>query len=114
MHSFWATAALAALGAILVCAQPNPLRAETKPAAARKAFTREPNTDRSGNDFRVAKLLAGDTAAICERMCRLTPNCVAYTFVKRSETVPLPLCRLKDQAPFGHESSCCTSGALQK
>ncbi len=114
MRSLWATAASTALAATIVLVQPGSLAAETTPATARKAFTREPNTDRSGNDFRVAKLLVDDTAAICERMCRLTPNCIAYTFVKRSQTVPLPLCRLKDQAPFGHESSCCTSGALQK
>jgi hypothetical protein len=82
--------------------------------AARKVFTREPNTDRSGSDVKVVTLLETDGVGHCEKLCRLSSACVAYTYVKKSETVPKPVCRLKDAAPYGHESSCCTSGALQR
>ncbi|MDX2156317.1 MAG: PAN domain-containing protein [Hyphomicrobiaceae bacterium] len=87
---------------------------ELTQVADRKQFTREPNTDRSGNDIRVVELLATDGVAQCEKLCRLASACVSFTFVKQSTTVPRPVCRLKDAAPFGHESSCCTSGTLQR
>lgn len=77
-------------------------------------FTREPNTDRSGNDIRSLELAAEATVEACEQHCRDTPGCVAFTLVKRSTTVPQPICRLKDATPYGHESSCCTSGMLKK
>ncbi|MGE0698684.1 MAG: PAN domain-containing protein [Hyphomicrobiaceae bacterium] len=80
----------------------------------RAAFTREPNMDRSGNDMRKVELLEADTVAQCEKLCRLAAGCLAFTFVKRSDTVPRPVCRLKDTVPTAYESSCCTSGVLTK
>lgn len=82
--------------------------------AADGRFTREPNIDRSGNDIRVEPLPIGSEPAACEAMCAATSGCVAFTFVKRSTTVPQPLCRVKNDAPYGHESHCCVSGALVK
>ncbi len=83
-------------------------------ATADGRFTREPNIDRSGNDIRVEPLPLGSEAAACEAMCAATKGCVAFTFVKQSTTVPAPLCRVKNEAPYGHESHCCVSGALIK
>lgn len=82
--------------------------------ATARDFVQEPNIDRSGNDFRVEVLASNANADDCDRLCRADKVCVAYTFVKRSSTVPQPLCRLKDAAPHGHESSCCTSGSLKR
>jgi hypothetical protein len=79
-------------------------------AVADVRFSREPNADRSGNDIRVEALPGAAGAERCEAMCAATAACVAYTYVKRSATVPAPLCRIKDQAPFAHESECCISG----
>lgn len=73
-------------------------------------FTREANTDRSGNDIRVETLAEAAGPEACEALCAATPACLAFTYVKKSTTVPKPVCRLKDAIPFGHESSCCTSG----
>lgn len=78
------------------------------------SFTREPNMDRSGNDIRKIELEASQDVAACEELCRGTPGCVAFTYVKRNTTVPVPICRLKDTAPTAHESSCCTSGVRAK
>lgn len=83
-------------------------------ATADGRFTRELNIDRSGNDILVKPLPSGSDAAACESLCAATKGCVAFTFVKQSTTVPEPLCRVKDQAPFGHASDCCVSGALVK
>lgn len=83
-------------------------------ATADGRFTRELNIDRSGNDIRVESLPVGADAAACEALCTKTAACVAFTYVKQSTTVPQPVCRIKDQAPFGHESNCCVSGALKK
>jgi len=77
---------------------------------AQTAFTREPERDRSGNDIVVEALDVTADAGLCEALCRARVDCVAYTFVKRSDTVPKPLCRLKDERPYPHESSCCISG----
>lgn len=77
-------------------------------------FTREPNIDRSGNDISVTPLPLGADPAACEAKCAATQGCVAFTFVKKSTTVPAPLCRIKNAAPYGHESHCCISGALVK
>lgn len=84
------------------------------PAVSKASFTREANTDRSGNDMKVVALAAEQDETACEAMCAATKGCVAYTYVKQSKTVPLPVCRIKDAQPFGHQSSCCTSGALKK
>lgn len=97
---------LAVVGLALALAPPR--------ATADGRFTRELNIDRSGNDIRVETLQTGVDATDCETMCAATKGCVAYTFVKQSATVPKPLCRIKDQAPYGHESSCCVSGALKQ
>ncbi|MET0634153.1 MAG: PAN domain-containing protein [Xanthobacteraceae bacterium] len=77
-------------------------------------FDREPNIDRSGNDIRSEKLAAGANVGDCEQRCAATEGCVAYTFVKQSSTVPLPICWLKDTVPHGYASSCCTSGVLRR
>lgn len=80
---------------------------------ATDAFTREPDTDRSGNDIAVVELATGATADDCAARCGTTNGCVAFTYVKQSTTVPAPVCRLKNEKPYGHESSCCISGALK-
>lgn len=105
------TAVLAAAVALPVSAQSTMPRTE---AAKRKVFTREPGKDRSGNDIKKAEMLATDGVDQCERMCRLMSACVAFTFVKRSTTVPKPICWLKDKVPVAYDSDCCTSGVLVK
>lgn len=77
-------------------------------------FRLEPNLDRSGNDIRKDVLPADAGIEVCEQHCRDTRGCVAFTFVKRSTTVPAPICWLKDTVPTGYPSSCCTSGVLEK
>lgn len=84
------------------------------PEVAAERFVREPNLDRSGNDIRSIRLRASEGVADCEQRCLQTPGCVAYTFVKRSTTVPLPICWIKDTVPHGYESSCCSSGVLKR
>lgn len=79
-------------------------------ARAESQFTRETDIDRSGNDMAVVELSTGTTADDCAARCSATKGCVAFTYVKQSTTVPKPVCRLKDEAPYGHESSCCISG----
>lgn len=104
--------ALAAAGCIAV-----PVSAQAPSSSggnALRTFSREPNTDRSGNDLKKVELADGDEVAQCEALCQSTPACVAFTFVKRSTTVPKPICWLKDVVPVAYESGCCTSGALQK
>lgn len=88
--------------------------AATALGASADRFAREPNLDRSGNDIASIKLNEGDGVADCEQRCLTTPGCVAYTFVKRSTTVPLPICWVKDTVPHGYESSCCSSGVLKR
>jgi PAN domain len=83
------------------------------PAATAGRFLREPNIDRSGNDIRSDKLPVDASVEDCERVCVATNGCVAYTFVKLSTTVPQPICWLKNAVPYGHASSCCTSGVLK-
>ena len=81
--------------------------------AQSRQFVREVSIDRSGNDFR-SDLLAPEAGVDgCEQLCRAAAGCVAYTFVKRSTTVPQPVCWLKDKLPHGYDSSCCISGALK-
>lgn len=82
-------------------------------AGATATFTREPGVDRSGNDMAVFELEPSASADDCAARCAGLKGCVAFTYVKKSTTVPKPVCRLKNQKPFGHESSCCISGALQ-
>lgn len=86
--------------------------AATTAAAPAPRFVREPNLDRSGNDIRSEKLAPTAGVEDCEQRCADTKGCVAYTFVKRSTTVPAPICWLKDTVPAGYDSSCCTSGVL--
>lgn len=78
------------------------------------SFTREPNMDRSGNDIRKIELEASQEVGACEDLCRALSDCKAFTYVKKSTTVPRPICRLKDTTPTAHESSCCTSGVREK
>ena len=82
-------------------------------AGATGTFTREPGVDRSGNDMAVSELELSATADDCAARCAALKGCVAFTYVKKSTTVPKPVCRLKNAKPFGHESGCCISGALQ-
>lgn len=100
---------LAALALVAAVAGTYPLF-----ATAEIGFQREPNSDRSGNDILVRPLPPGSDVAVCEALCAATKGCVAYTYVKQSTTVPRPVCRIKDQAPFGHESSCCISGTRKQ
>ncbi len=73
-------------------------------------FTREPNLDRSGDDLRRDVLSASATVDDCANRCASVSGCVAFTFVKKSTTVPEPICWLKKTVPVGYESSCCISG----
>ena len=84
------------------------------PVSATGRFVREPNLDRSGNDIRSEKLEPTAEVEDCERRCEATRGCIAYTFVKKSTTVPQPICWLKDTVPHGYTSSCCTSGVLKR
>lgn len=107
-------AALLPCGSAQAQSAPGPqVQTQASPAATRQ-FTRERNIDRSGNDIKVETLAADATADDCADRCARMPNCLSFTFVKRSTTVPQPVCRLKDQVPFGHQSSCCTSGLLHR
>lgn len=83
-------------------------------AAADAVFTREVNIDRSGDDLRKDVLPEGASVEECERICAGLAGCVAYTFVKRSSTVPQPICWLKASLPHGHASNCCISGVRQR
>lgn len=86
----------------------------SRPSQATPQFTVEANRDRSGNDVKVEELPVGASFEVCRDKCAGMPGCVAYTFVKQSTTVPKPVCRLKDAAPFPHESSCCISGTSKR
>ncbi len=77
-------------------------------------FTREPNLDRSGNDLRKDILAPDAGIEVCEQRCLEATGCAAFTYVKRSTTVPAPICWLKATVPVGYPSECCTSGVLQK
>lgn len=79
-------------------------------AVASGTFTRETNLDRSGDDLRRDVLPVDATVEACERRCAETADCVAFTFVLRSKTVPAPICWLKKVVPVGYPSSCCISG----
>lgn len=103
----WMRTACALPAAMLVMA----LLAGT--AGATATFTREPGVDRSGNDMAVFELDASASADDCAARCAGLKGCVAFTYVKKSTTVAKPVCRLKDQKPYGYESGCCISGALQ-
>lgn len=81
---------------------------------AASRFAIEPNLDRSGNDIKSVKLAPEALVDACERLCEATKGCISFTFVKRSSTVPEPICWLKDATPVGYPSSCCTSGVLKK
>ena len=85
-----------------------------QPAADAKApastFTREDNLDRSGNDLKKVLLAPEANVEACEKLCADLEGCRAFTFVKRSTTVPKPICWLKDTVPTGYASECCTSG----
>jgi hypothetical protein len=98
--------ALGALGLMGQAPQPQPARPKPQ-------FTREPNLDRSGNDLRRDVLDAGANVEECEARCLAATGCVAFTFVKKSTTVPQPICWLKQTVPVGYESSCCISGVRQ-
>ncbi|HRD75915.1 MAG TPA: PAN domain-containing protein [Hyphomicrobiaceae bacterium] len=82
-------------------------------AESARSFTREVNIDRSGNDIERVEMDPSAGIDACEQLCRSNAACVAFTYVKQSTTVPRPICRLKDQKPFGHQSSCCVSGVLK-
>ena len=82
-------------------------------AALGSVFVRETNLDRSGSDIRSDKLAANAGIEACELRCVATSGCVAYTFVKRSTTVPEPICWLKSVVPVGYPSECCISGVRQ-
>jgi hypothetical protein len=86
---------------------------QPQPARPKPQFTREPNLDRSGNDLRRDVLDAEASVDDCETRCVATAGCVAFTFVKKSTTVPQPICWLKQTVPVGYESSCCISGVRQ-
>jgi PAN domain len=77
-------------------------------------FTREPNLDRSGDDLRRDVLNADAAVEACEARCLAATGCVAFTFVKKSTTVPQPICWLKKTVPVGYESECCISGVLKR
>ncbi|MFM9943325.1 MAG: PAN domain-containing protein [Hyphomicrobiaceae bacterium] len=97
-------------------AQPPQAPAAAPPPAATAAsrFTREPNLDRSGNDLRKDILPPDAGIEVCEQRCLEATGCVAFTYVKRSTTVPQPICWLKATVPVGYSSECCISGVLQK
>ena len=78
-----------------------------------KNFRLEPNLDRSGNDLRRDVLAADADVEVCAARCLGLAGCKSFTFVKKSTTVPAPICWLKDTTPVGYASSCCTSGVLK-
>lgn len=84
------------------------------PLASESRFTREPNLDRSGGDIRKEILATEATVEDCEARCLATKGCLAFTFVKRSMTVPEPICWIKHTASVGYPSHCCTSGVLKQ
>ena len=104
---------LSVFALLLLGAAPVVLMVSGSQAVSKASFAREGSTDRSGNDMKVVTLAADQDAAACEALCAATQGCVAYTYVKQSKTVPQPVCRIKDAKPFGHQSSCCTSGAAK-
>jgi hypothetical protein len=77
-------------------------------------FTREPNLDRSGGDIRKDILHAEASVEDCEARCLATKGCLAFTFVRKSTTVPEPICWIKHTASVGYPSNCCTSGVLKQ
>lgn len=77
-------------------------------------FTREPNLDRSGDDLRRDVLDATAPVEACEARCLNAAGCVAFTYVKKSTTVPQPICWLKKVVPVGYASECCISGVLKR
>lgn len=83
-------------------------------AWAASSYSLEPSIDRSGNDIAVIELAVSDTADTCGKRCAATRGCLAFTYVKQSASVPKPICRLKDEKPYGHESSCCISGVIKQ
>lgn len=99
-----------AVGALALMGQ----AATPPPAVPKPQFTREPDLDRSGNDLRRDVLDASATVDECERRCLATNGCVAFTYVKKSTTVPEPICWLKNTVPTGYTSSCCISGVLRR
>jgi hypothetical protein len=100
---------LIAVGALGLMGQAPP----SQPVGPKPQFTREPNLDRSGNDLRRDVLDAGASVDDCEARCVAAAGCVAFTFIKKSTTVPQPICWLKQTVPVGYESSCSISGVRQ-
>lgn len=98
----------AAMAGLCLAATLSPALAESK-----GRYRLEPNLDRSGNDIRKDILVPDAGVEACANRCRDTKGCVAFTYVKRSTTVPQPICWLKDAVPVGYPSSCCTSGVLE-
>jgi PAN domain len=84
------------------------------PAVPKPQFTRELDLDRSGNDLRRDVLDVDATVEACEQRCLAAQGCLAFTFVKKSTTVPAPICWLKGTVPVGYTSSCCISGVLKR
>lgn len=76
------------------------------------ASSTEPNTNRSGHDYKDFDLLRADPS-LCADACMNDPRCRAWTYVKpNTRQGPNPRCWLKSDIPDAKADTCCISGAI--
>ena len=69
----------------------------------------EQNVDRPGSDFQNFALPAADPS-LCERACRDSGACRAFTYVRPGGQGPNARCSLKNSVPQAVQNGCCISG----
>jgi hypothetical protein len=69
----------------------------------------EPNTNRSGGDYRSFDLPAPEPL-LCRDACAREPQCRAFTYVKPGVQSPHARCWLKGTVPPPRPEACCVSG----
>jgi hypothetical protein len=72
-------------------------------------LTVEPNTNRSGGDYRSFDL-PSPAPLLCRDACAREPQCRAFTYVKPGVQSPNARCWLKNTVPAPRPEPCCVSG----